>query len=161
MVNPDTVFKIGVVSDQMYVEFLDTKAGQNGYRRFFELILDSSSDKAVLWHCTSGKDRTGVAAMLLLSVLGASEDLIVHDYLLTNQFNKDAISKQRQVLVLEGADPTLLNDMLTVRYAVNESYLRNAIGYLKSTYGSVSTYVTEVLGLSKDALLELRDRYLE
>lgn len=99
--------------------------------------------------------------MLLLSVLGASEDLIVHDYLLTNQFNKDAISKQRQVLVLEGADPTLLNDMLTVRYAVNESYLRNAIGYLKSTYGSVSTYVTEVLGLSKDALLELRDRYLE
>lgn len=38
----------------------------------------------VLWHCSGGKDRAGILAVLVLSVLGASREDILDDYLLTN-----------------------------------------------------------------------------
>lgn len=153
--------KAGLVSDQMYIDFLSTECGQAGYRKFFQCILSAPEDRAVLWHCTSGKDRTGVASMLLLSLLGADEDLILRDYMLTNEFNAETIAAQRMELIREGAEAELLEDMLTVRYAVRQSHMESAMSFLKTEYGSVINYIESVLGVPSDCVKELRSRYLE
>ena len=38
-----------------------------------------------MFHCTAGKDRTGIAAALVLLALGVSRDVVQADYLLTNE----------------------------------------------------------------------------
>ena len=50
-------------------------------------ILRSNAEKGVctLFHCTAGKDRTGLVSMALLKSFGASDDAIIHDYLRTNR----------------------------------------------------------------------------
>ena len=53
------------------------------FRGFFKELLDADGG-AVLWHCVSGKDRTGNATMLLLTVLGVDKETIIEDFLLTN-----------------------------------------------------------------------------
>ena len=66
---------------QMYL----TEDGIEMFRGFFRELLDADGG-AVLWHCVSGKDRTGNATMLLLTVLGVDKETIIQDFLLTNDY---------------------------------------------------------------------------
>lgn len=64
-----------------YPKLLDQFRGQ--YRRMFAELL--AGDVPLAFHCTAGKDRTGVAAALLLTALGIPRATIIDDYLLSNQ----------------------------------------------------------------------------
>ena len=55
---------------QVYIGLLDHS--QNTIKRVFEAMADTAG--CILFHCTAGKDRTGVTAMLLLDLVGAEED---------------------------------------------------------------------------------------
>lgn len=61
---------------EVYGRFLDT--GRDAYRTFFETV--ATSEGRVLFHCAAGKDRTGVAAALLLMLAGVDDRDIVEDY---------------------------------------------------------------------------------
>ena len=54
------------------------------WRRFFEVMADSEG-YSILYHCTAGRDRTGVATVLLLEALGVSRDEIITDYVRSNE----------------------------------------------------------------------------
>lgn len=64
-----------------YPKLLDQFRGQ--YRRMFAELL--AGDAPLAFHCTAGKDRTGVAAALLLTALGVPRATVIEDYLLSNQ----------------------------------------------------------------------------
>ena len=55
------------------------------YASFLKILRDGSS-KAILWHCTAGKDRAGIASALIEEVLGVPREEIIADYLATNQY---------------------------------------------------------------------------
>ena len=59
----------GMINENMYIGFLTSDYGRKAFTQFFRILLAAEPGCAVLWHCTSGKDRTGLAAMLLLSAL--------------------------------------------------------------------------------------------
>ena len=72
---------------QTYLQMLLDPHAQAAYRKMFNVLLENDKEgKSVVFHCTAGKDRTGVAAFLILSALGVSEKQIVEDYLYTNLF---------------------------------------------------------------------------
>lgn len=152
-----------VIHPDMYIDFLRSDEGKAGFARFFRILLDTPTNKAVLWHCTSGKDRTGVAAMLILSALGVDEETIIYDYLLTNEFNSERIMKTTIFLMsnLDDDEKPRIPDMLVVLDGVNKSYMQNAVDYLKSEYGSVMGYIKTELGISDDETEILKKRYLE
>lgn len=54
------------------------------WRRFFEVLADEDG-YSVLYHCTAGRDRTGVATLLLLETLGVPRALIAADYVRSNE----------------------------------------------------------------------------
>ncbi len=59
-------------------------------------------DYTVLFHCTEGKDRTGMVTAILLIILGTERDVIVEDYLFTNTLNRrKAITYYLLVLLLK------------------------------------------------------------
>ena len=152
--------QMGMLEENMYIGFLTAETGKKAYADFFRILLDTDPDRAVLWHCTSGKDRTGLAAMLLLSAFGVDEETVVSDYLLTNEYNAKRIAGTRQYLKARGCDEALIEKAVIVFDAVDERFMRNAIAYLKQEYGSVIGYIRDGLNLSKTDINSLKEKYL-
>ncbi len=60
------------------------------YRKMFETMDEG---KKFLFHCTAGKDRTGVASMLILFALGADLETVKNDYMLSNFYRAESNAK--------------------------------------------------------------------
>ena len=145
----------------IYSKMLLTDEGKKAYSEFFEKLLTVGDGEAVLWHCTQGKDRAGMAAVLLLYALGADEDTIKQDYLLTNDSYKDLIAEsEARAAELELTEDET-KEYVGTSAAVYEDFLNVAIDSVKTEYGSVQGYLTDGLGLSDDDINALRDKFLE
>lgn len=126
----------------------------------FQELLELPEGTSLLFHCTQGKDRTGCAAMLILSALGVDEDTIMSDYLLTNEFNADLIAQERQELLAAGVKEDELDDVMMLRDQVFPQVMNNALDWLKKEYGSVEGYIVQELGVTKEQIGQLQDRFL-
>ena len=153
------ILEAGVISDQMYVEFLQGDIGKAGFREFFRVLLETPEGNAVLWHCTNGKDRTGVAAMLLLGVLNVDEETIMEDFLLTNVFFETEISAMRKQLEQYIQDEAMLEEFMVAGKGVYAPYMQNAINYIKDNYGDIPGYVKAELGLTDADIVKLKKLY--
>lgn len=144
----------------VYIEFFTNPIGKAGYKRFFEILLGLGKDEAILWHCSGGKDRTGCAAALLLSVLGVERDVILSDYLLTNISYGEDIAQLQEAVSMLTDDQNLIQKMIDF-IGVREDSLKNALNFLDKTYGSVQNYVVQALGITEKEIETLREKFLE
>lgn len=129
------------------------------YRRFFECVLDTE-DGAVLFHCAMGKDRAGVAAALLLYVLGASMQDIMADYMYTSIVCADKIQRDTDACRALTDDEDILKSVYWLN-TTHESYLEAMFKSCTDSCGSVERYLAEKLGLRQKELHRLRAMYLE
>ena len=153
--------KAGIVGDQMYIDFLSSDQGKEGYKKMFEELLAVPDGGSLLFHCTQGKDRTGCAAMLILSALGVDEETIINDFMLTNTYNAKLISSQRKELIDAGYSGDELQTLMSAKDEVNEQYMRNVLNWIKQNYSSVEGYITDALGITADQINTLKAKYLE
>lgn len=153
--------KYNTFSDQMYVDFLSADAGKAGYRQFFTELLALPAGRSVLFHCSEGKDRTGCAAMLLLFALGADEETVMEDFLLTNVYNADLIEADRLQLKEAGFTEEDMESCLPFLDQVSPAFLKNAITWMTENYGSPLGYITGELGMTEADFSALRDKFLE
>ncbi len=145
----------------IYSKMLVTEDGKKAYSEFFYKLLSLEDGGSVLWHCTQGKDRAGLAAVLLLYALGADEETIKRDYLLTNDSYADLIAESEAKAAELGLTEDETKEYVGTAAAVYEDFLNLAIGSVKDVYGSVESYLTDGLGLSDDDIKTLRDKFLE
>jgi len=71
----------------MYKGIVFEESSQQHLRTFFNALINKG-DGGVLYHCTGGKDRTGVVSFLLLTILGVSRENILHDFSQSDIFNR-------------------------------------------------------------------------
>ena len=116
--------------------------GRPQFRDFFALLADKGNTP-LLFHCAAGKDRTGFAAALLLSALGASKKAIYQDYLMTIE----GLGHKYDTWI--AAHPHLAAAM-----TVQKSYLDAAWAAL-DTFGGMDKYLTNELGVDIKALRHL------
>lgn len=131
------------------------------YRVFFEQLLRQQQGVTV-FHCAAGKDRTGMAAALILGALGVAEDDIVEDYLLTDTYfdHRPLLALIKQHLRNEGIEEW--EPAWVMPYCcVHEENIRGFLTSLKQHYGGIEGYLTGPLALSDADLQQLRDRYLQ
>ncbi len=152
--------EIGMLDASFYETFVMFDRGKKAYRGFFQVLLDTPRHRAVLWHCTDGKDRTGVASMLLLSALGVDRETILKDYLLSNEYNAERIQYAKEILAAKRPDPNTEKMMLFGMGAVYEEYLLASIRVLEKNYGSVEAYLEQELGVGPEEREQLRGKYL-
>lgn len=150
--------KTGYLSS-LYTQILLSETGQKGYAQFFDILLNNE-EGAVLWHCTHGKDRTGVAAALVLYALGVDEDIIMQDFLLTNEVYRNNIAYLQGELKKRGCDDSVINEAQAMA-GVKGEYLTAAFEAVKTEYGSIQDYIKNQLGVSDEEIKKLRDMYLE
>jgi len=126
------------------------------YRRFFA-TLASADSRPMLFHCTTGKDRTGWAAAVTLTLLGVSKEDVMRDYILTNSQLLPALRSVADRFAVAGGDPELLQPVLGVRPA----YLEAAFGEVRQRYGSMDRYLCEGLEINDSLRQRLRDELTE
>lgn len=128
-------YKELVLSDQAIKE----------YGNFFQILQDSKNC-GIIYHCTAGKDRTGVATALILSALDVEWKYIMSDYLLSNTF----LSQKYESYIQQNVD---LKDL----FLVQEDYLNTAFSAIKDKYNSVDYYLENIL---KADIKQLKEIYL-
>ena len=164
--DPKVLFRLayeyGMLSPDMYLLLLLGERGKKAYREFFRLLISHDPEQgAILWHCEDGKDRAGLAAMLILSVLGADREAIIEDYMLTNEGNQARIVKTRAACEAAGMPLDMTEAMIFSNGGVFEHYMTFALDTLENKYGSIEGYVREELGVTDEELEILREKYLE
>ena len=131
-----------------YKYFVKGDAPKAAAKAFMDFMV--SNNNPVVWHCTAGKDRTGLTAAILLYALGVPEDAIQQEFLLTN----DAYVK---------LFPGVPIDMVEAYYGVDGSgsYLDTTFSIMKADYGSIDNYLTIVCGLTPENKAALKAKYLQ
>ena len=118
----------------------------NAYRKFFN-ILQKRLSAPVIYHCTAGKDRTGMATALILLALGVDEKLVLEDYMLSKIFIADKYAD------FVSRFPRAAS-MLTVK----PSFLKAGLDEIIQTHGSIESFLTITLNINLEKLQEM---YLE
>ncbi|MFH0751495.1 MAG: tyrosine-protein phosphatase [Chloroflexota bacterium] len=139
-----------------YREFVRLDSARAGYRRLFSDLADGASTPA-LFHCTTGKDRTGWAAAALLTLLGVPDDEVMEDYLLSGPRLLPVVRPMVDAFAARGGDPELLWPLVGVR----PDYLEAALDEVHRLFGSIEGYFAEGLGLDAPAQGALRGMLVE
>ncbi|GAA3107279.1 tyrosine-protein phosphatase [Streptomyces goshikiensis] len=110
----------------------------------------------LLYHCTSGKDRTGWLSYVLLRALAVPEDTAERDYLASNTFRGTYDAQVRAGLKQSGR---MLNpDLLIPLQEVRTDYLDSATARMEADFGGFYGYLTNGLGLDLRTLAKLQAR---
>ncbi|MFB6809125.1 tyrosine-protein phosphatase [Streptomyces sp. NPDC056387] len=144
--SPDEAVKAMVDAEKAMVS---GDGGKKAYTQVFE-GLERDRDRAVLFHCTAGKDRTGWANAALLTALGVPGDTVMADYLASNDYRKaanDAILSH-----LPAAQAAVYKPMLDVR----PEYLNSGYDEVKAKYGTFDRYLKDGLGIDARELKQLK-----
>jgi protein-tyrosine phosphatase len=141
----------------MLVWYTNTAYLTARYKPFFGKLLVMPSGDALLFHCTAGKDRTGIAAALLLYALGVPYETIRQDYEATNYYR--AADNEKSMSTLAGMH--VGESVIRAMESANGVYLDATFAALRKQYGSIDNYLTGQLGLDQTVLVKLRAKYLE
>ncbi|NDZ95077.1 tyrosine-protein phosphatase [Streptomyces sp. SID6673] len=139
-----------------YRQMITLPSALRAYRAFHRGLLGEHESPS-LFHCTTGKDRTGWAAASLLTLLGVSTDDVYQDYLLTNERLVPALKPVFDRFGAAGGNPDLLVPVL----GVDAGYLDAAFDEVSATYGGIDGYFTDGLGVGPDDQERLRRLYLD
>jgi protein-tyrosine phosphatase len=121
-----------------------------GFRTLFATLSDGTH-RPLVFHCTAGKDRTGFASALLLTLLGVSWETVMEDYLRTNELWTGHI----------GRHPELDIDTRAAIIEARTPYLEAAFEVVRADFGSPEAFAEKALGLDAAARERLRADLLE
>ena len=119
------------------------------FAQFFGELLQG--DAPLVFHCTAGKDRTGFAAALLLSALGVPREVVMQDYLLTNDVYRQPATVSKFAS----------QEVLDVLWKVQPGFLEAALQTVEVRHGTVEDYLEKDLGLGQAQRQRLEQLYLE
>lgn len=151
--SPDDVMKA------MYKDIVLSQSGREGIHDFLDALV--SQPGAAIFHCFAGKDRTGIAAALLLASLQVTPDQIMRDYLITNQARKGANDSIIATYRAQGITETVLKNIETMMY-VKAEYLEYGFAVIEEHFGSITNYfkANDGLALDQNVIGALRHQYL-
>ena len=115
----------------------------------------------IYFHCMTGKDRTGVGAMVILLALGVKNEEIRKDYLLSNLYRKEVLEESLAQVEEEAKDHPELKQLITIQDGVAEETYDTVMDSILHRYGNFDAYLEKEYGLDKEKRRKLRDFYLE
>jgi protein-tyrosine phosphatase len=147
------------ISDKeaMLAFYSDISYFKEKYRPFFKKILTLPDTSALLFHGNIGKDRTGIAAALLLCALDVPMETIFSDYVATDFFrephNRKAIDDLVEKQGIERETATRLME-------ANPEYLQATFAAILQQYGSMAAFLRLEFGIGEGVKLSFQEKYL-
>lgn len=144
---------------EFYTSMVDNAYTQDIYARFMKMLVNTE-DGAFYWHCTQGKDRTGLGAAFILAALGADRRMILQDYHISQEFYKETFERIAMQLLQNGGEE---EDLYVARTFIgaNLHCFEDALDLIDRKYGSMKDFLRNQLRVDDEDISRLRERYLE
>ncbi len=136
-----------------YIENLDTFAPVWG--TVFHRLADPLN-RPLVFHCTGGKDRTGVGAALILLVLGVSEETVIYDHGLSDGFNAERLREIHKRIESYGVEPEKVDPYLKAPRAL----IVTLLGHIREKYGSAENYLKIKASVDDETVARLKQDLL-
>lgn len=154
--DPETVAMLQTYLPDCY---RDMVRRPEAFQAIIRLLLDQPA-QPILFHCTAGKDRTGFAAAVVLSVLGVSRETIIEDYMLSEYFRRAEIRRTMLLVGLMVRDAGM-RDSVRAMLGTRTQFLLGAFDEMDKLYGGFDGFWTNGLGFSEYDAAQLRATYLQ
>lgn len=159
--------KVEAAMANMYPGILESQKPH--YQAMFQRLV--KSDDGLVFNCTAGKDRTGIAGALILTALGVDEETVVKDFMLSETYyqqhpmtfaaphdDEDMDEKQKAMMAMfKRIPPEVMQPVMGVR----ESFIHAAFDSMEQQSGSVMAYIQQELNVDDQALQQLRENFLQ
>lgn len=144
---------------QGYALMVSQPHSLRAYRRFFDAVL-AQTEGSLLFHCSAGKDRVGVGALLLLTALGVPLDRALEDYLFSNVCYASRLRRIREAARERGLGPEIEAGIQAL-VGVDRSLIDTALATIRETHGDIDTFLRDALKLTDSERTQLQAMYLE
>ena len=141
------------VMEESYKKYINNH--KHVWKEFIKILLDSNNHP-VIFHCSAGKDRTGIASFLIQKLLDNSMDSIFENYLMSNKLLTSIAATAEQTTSSKKDDNQVSQIMLNTLGKVKKTYLLSAIDEIQNKFISVEKYIIEELGYSKIDIKKLK-----
>ena len=145
---------------EMYKSIVFEPSSQRHFATVFD-VLANKQDGALLYHCTGGKDRTGITSLFLLTLLGVSEEDILDDYESSNFFNAKYIRNRELLMKIFMPTSKRFKKLLSAMLYTKREYLAGTIEAIKEKFGSVEKFLYEKIDITPEKHEKLKKLYLE
>lgn len=136
-------------------KFLRYTGEGNWVKTAFDIIADTEG--CTLFHCFAGKDRTGLVAMLLLGLVGVSDEDIMQNYSVSYDFIKDNPKIKE---IIEKDIENFGEAAIGKYHATPPSKIKHGIDYISENYGTTENYLL-ACGVSRENLDKIKNRFVE
>lgn len=155
-VEGDTMKTYEKVMEESYKLYVNNH--QHVWKEFLNILLNSNN-KPVIFHCSAGKDRTGIASFIIQRILNNSMELIYKNYLLSNQLLTKQAATAEQTTSSSNDDLLITETMLNVLSKVKKTYLLSAINEIENKHQTLENYIIEGLNFDKNKIDQLKRQY--
>ncbi|WP_251545909.1 tyrosine-protein phosphatase [Limosilactobacillus caecicola] len=139
----------------VYQHVILNEHSERMFQRVLAELLVLPEDQALVYHCSAGKDRTGMMSALILSLIGVDDDTIIRDYLLTNELYDFASGRQLPSDTEVGAMVAKMN--LTKG---DGPVMRAFLDTIQDSWGSTEEFAKQQLGFTDRTIAEFKAKYL-
>ena len=145
--------------ERVYWDFLHDESLENVSKIIRKIITADEKEYGFYFHCSEGKDRTGVIAAILLLMLGAEKAGIYKDYLETNRTNNHKAFKYYMLFKYLKFRP-LFALKVGRAFVARKRYLNVLFNIIKDEYGDEETFYTKGLHLNKEEIEAFRKKMI-
>jgi len=144
---------------ELYRDMVEQQAPH--YRALFDRL--AGTGEPLLFHCSAGKDRTGIGAALLLTALGVDRETVIADYTASERVLGDSL---REETARSGDDATaaflenLSEPAVEALMGTRRAYIEAAFDEMRQRHGTVEGYIRHALDVTDEELTALRGQYL-
>ena len=142
-----------------YHHHILSKSAKQSFHHIIELIAEND-DGAILYHCSEGKDRTGLVTIIILYILGVDMEVIRQDYLYSNYMLNDYRAVRDQHFKHVGENDNFRANMRVLGSVAN-SYFDTSLITINENFGGLDSYITNELEIDDQMQELIREKYLE
>lgn len=143
--------------ENCYREIISDPLVQKQWSEMFKILLNTKG--ALAFHCQDGKDRTGIAAMLILKLLKVDDETVVEEYILSKKCLGEKIAKDRKQCLDHNVPEPVLTELVRVDGS-EKNWMESALREFHKL-GGYPNYFTDKLGLTEEEIKALQDKFLE
>lgn len=147
------------MSKIIYTGYVTDEFCQLQFAAFLNTLVQAP-EVPILWHCTQGKDRTGLTAALLLFALGCDRETVVREFARSNDSYLDQLNASLARFRQQGCTEEE-EHVVTTLMGVKTSYFEDALDLVDTFYGSMDRYLREILVLREEEIDILKQKFLE
>ncbi|MCR4791046.1 MAG: tyrosine-protein phosphatase [Treponemataceae bacterium] len=146
--------------ESLYISMVKDESLDNIVRILKFILTSPMENYSILFHCSAGKDRTGIIAALLLSFLGVDKKQIIDDYMFTNKYTKRKALLAYIGLLIVKRNKEFASKIRNYLLA-KENFIEGALHSLEEDFGSIEKFFEEKLNFTSEEKEAIKNKFLE